>query len=83
MIAATQRLRIRPSSFNYDPATSPVTQIPPTLATGFEHCLCQFLDKERHPVGALDNLREHFGGEPGTAGQSLHQRLALTFAEPI
>ena len=34
-------------------------------------------------IYALDDLRDHFGREPGIAGQLVHQRLALAFAEPV
>ena len=56
---------------------------PVALPGAFQHRLGQFLDKQRHPVGALDNLRDDLGGEPGIAGQSMHQRLAVALAEPI
>ena len=56
---------------------------PVALRGAFQHCLGQFLDKERHPVGALDDLRDHLSSKRGIAGQSMHQRLAGAFAEPI
>ena len=56
---------------------------PVALRGAFQHRLGQLLDKQRHPVGALDDLRDDIGGERGIAGQSLHQRLAVAFAEPI
>jgi len=35
------------------------------------------------PLGALDDLGDALRVERGIAGQSLHERLAVTFAEPI
>ncbi len=56
---------------------------PVALRGAFQHRLGQLLDKERHPVGALDDLGDDIRGERGIAGQLLHQRLAVAFAEPI
>ena len=56
---------------------------PVSLRGAFQHRLGQLLDKQRHAVGALDDLRDDIGGERGIAGQLLHQRLAVAFAEPI
>ena len=62
-------------------ASTPATRS--SLRGAFQHRLGQLLDKERHPVGALDDLGDDLGGERGIAGQLLHQRLAVAFAEPI
>ena len=56
---------------------------PVPLPGAFQHRLGQFLDKERHPVGALNDLTDDLGGERRIAGQLVHQRLAIAFAEPI
>ena len=55
----------------------------PRRAGPLEHRLGQFLDKERHPVGALNDLRDDLGAERRIACQLVHQRLAVAFAEPI
>jgi hypothetical protein len=56
---------------------------PVALPGAFQHRLGQFLDKERHPIGALNDLTDDLGGERRIAGQLVHQRLAVAFAEPI
>ena len=53
------------------------------LPGAFQHRLGQFLDEQRHAVGALDDLRDDLGGERRIAGQPLHQRRAVASAEPI
>ena len=34
----------------------------------FQHCLSQFLDEQRVPVGLGDDLFQHFGGQHAAAG---------------
>jgi hypothetical protein len=49
----------------------------------FEHRLRQFLDEQRHAVGALDNLYDELIREPGIAGEALDQSYAVAFAKAI
>ena len=47
-------------------------------APRFEHALVNLLDKQRHAVGALDDLGDDIGGSKrGVAGELLDQRRAV------
>ena len=48
---------------------------------GFKHVLRQLFQKERHPVGLDDDLREHFGGELSAASDALDERFRLDSVE--
>ena len=56
---------------------------PVTMSGAFQHRLGQLFDKQRHPVGAVDDLGDDLSGQARITGQSLHQSLTLAFAEPI
>ena len=49
----------------------------------FQHRLGQFLDEQRHAVGALDDLLEQRGRQRLAAGDVLHHRHALAPAEAV
>ena len=56
---------------------------PVVAIAAFEHRLGQLLDKQRHAVGALDDLVDGLAGEAGIAGEPLDQRRAVVPAEPV
>ena len=54
------------------------------IGTGLDHSLGQFLDKERHPVGALDDLVDNIRRQcPEIAGEPTHERRPFAAAEPV
>ena len=54
------------------------------IGAGLDHRLGQFLDKERHPVGALDDLVDDIRRQrPEIAGEPSHERRSFIAAEPV
>ncbi len=54
------------------------------IGAGLDHRLGQFLDKERHPVGALDDLVDDIRRQcPEIAGEPMHEGRPLAAAEPV
>ena len=54
------------------------------IGAGLDHRLGQFLDKERHPVGSLDDLVDNIGRQcPEIAGELMHERRPFAAAEPV
>jgi len=55
-----------------------------TRGRGLDHRLGQFLDKERHPVGALDDLVDNIRRQcPEIAGEPMHEARPFIAAEPV
>jgi hypothetical protein len=51
---------------------------------GLDHRLGQLLDKERHPVGALDDLIDNIRRQcPEIAGEPMHEPRPFVAAEPV
>ena len=53
------------------------------LTDVFQHCLGQFLDEQRHAIGALDDLGDDLAAERRVAGDAENQRANLPTAEPV
>src|ERR1043165_6214194 len=51
--------------------------------SAFENCFGQLLDKQRHAVGALDDLVDDFTAERGITGKLAHQRRAIAPAKAV
>ena len=51
-------------------------------AAASKNSFCQLFDKERHAVGARDDLFHRIGGQRLVACDPLHQHRALTPAQP-
>ena len=57
---------------------------PVALRGAVQHRLGQFLDEERHSVGALDNLRDDIRRQrSGVACEALHHHRAVAPPEPV
>jgi hypothetical protein len=54
------------------------------IGAGLDHRLGQFLDKERHTVGALDDLVDNIRRQrPEIAGEPMHEPRPFAAAEPV
>jgi hypothetical protein len=56
---------------------------PVVLVGPFQHRLGQFLDEQRHAVGAVGDLIDDLAAERGVAGQPQHQRGDLALAKAV
>jgi len=54
------------------------------IGASLDHRLGQFLDKERHPVGALDDLVDNIRRQcPEIVGELMHEGCPFIAAEPV
>jgi hypothetical protein len=65
------------------PTSLPSRRDPVFLPGAFQYRFGQLLNKQRHPIGALNNFCDDIGGEYGIPSQLLCQRRAVAFIESI
>jgi len=56
---------------------------PVVLVGPFEHRLGQFLDEQRHAIGALGNLLDNFAAQWRVSGKTADEGRNVALAEPV